>query len=402
MSEYNSKEEIEPNFDPACSGFSCPFERFDDAFAELVAAEYAKEVMQLFIHRFEDILCRNGPEVNELLSGLVKTRLCFDIAWSAEIGNLHSAIMLNDPARALREATALALLVMTEGLPAKWEINLSKPSTFLWDDWSLPFCDYLAVTSTGDQAAITSSLEGDSKHFSFKFSQDYQGWDNVAPDYVTRLPELRVGEGCITLLPKRVAQDIGFLDGSKTVFESYSANLRGALLGSLELLREHVAPYYTWVTRMTCRLAVKDSPPDVLKSGSYGKCYRTVFISNNTHPLALAEMLVHEASHQYYDFIRLLGHTVHPQHTQLYFSPIAGYLQPLEKLLSAYHAFANVSLFYRISQEKRLGLNESLAGFQPILSETLRHLSRPLCGGDALTPIGRALIEPLMRAGVGG
>jgi len=115
--------------------------------------------------------------------------------------------------------------------------------------------------------------------------------------------------------------------------------------------------------------------------------------------LSVAEMLIHEASHQYFELLNKLGPTVDPNHTKLYYSPVKQCERPLNKILLAYHAFANVMLFYRGVAE--CGLADSrLAKFQNALNDELRQLEQPLLKSDAILPIGGALVDPLIQRSV--
>jgi HEXXH motif-containing protein len=171
------------------------------------------------------------------------------------------------------------------------------------------------------------------------------------------------------------------------------------LTQALDLLKEHLPQYFDWVVRIIRRVAVVHFERNVLYSGSHEHQYGTIHISDNSRVLSLAEMLIHEASHQYFELLNKLGPTVDPGHTELYYSPVKKCDRPLHKILFAYHAFANVMLFYRGVAE--CGLADSCsAKFQNVLNDELRQLEQPLLENDAILPIGRALVEPLIERSV--
>jgi HEXXH motif-containing protein len=110
-------------------------------------------------------------------------------------------------------------------------------------------------------------------------------------------------------------------------------------------------------------------------------------------------MLIHEASHQYLELLTKLGPTIDPQHKKLYYSPVKQCDRPLHKILLAYHAFANVMLFYR--DAAACGLADSyFENLQNVLNEELSQLEQPLIKNEAILPIGKALIEPLIERSV--
>jgi len=146
-------------------------------------------------------------------------------------------------------------------------------------------------------------------------------------------------------------------------------------------------------------VAVLHIEQNVLHSGSPEHQYGTIHISDNSRVLSVAEMLIHEASHQYFELLNKLGPTVDPSHTALYYSPVKQCDRPLHKILFAYHAFANVMLFYRGVAE--CGLADScFAKFQNVLNHELLQLQQPLLENDAILPLGRALVEPLIARSV--
>ena len=133
-------------------------------------------------------------------------------------------------------------------------------------------------------------------------------------------------------------------------------------------------------------------------SGSEYLLPGVICVSNQNDPWALAEMLVHEATHQYLYILNRLGPLDDGTDQTLYFSPIRNMGRPIHFIVVAYHAFGNVLLFYRtvrdaISADREAGarihrrveeLDPQLAGLEHALQTT-----------KALTPLGRALWEPL-------
>jgi HEXXH motif-containing protein len=60
-----------------------------------------------------------------------------------------------------------------------------------------------------------------------------------------------------------------------------------------------------------------------------------------------AEMLVHESTHQYYFLLELLTRVpTNPEAKEKFFSPLVGRERPIERLLVAYHAVANMLMFH--------------------------------------------------------
>jgi hypothetical protein len=380
------------------TGFSCPLESFDESLAQTIASEYARSILAGFSERFARVLSKNG--LDDLFSRLLNADLPLELAWSSDLGNLYKATRLGDEDHAMKNAAAFALMAGAKGFCGEWQMELNKPARFFWDDWALPGCDKLTVISSDANACIKLSLDGDQTEVSFVRS--LAGWKCQAPARAVRLPSFGSGRRRLVLLPRDAGLDSGVfgdVDDAAAALETFSPALIALLTETLDLLEEHVPHYFDWVVRIIRRLAILHAEQNLLRSGSHQNRHGTIHISDNSRVLSLAEMLIHEASHQYLELLIKLGPTVDPGHTELYYSPVKQCDRPLDRILLAYHAFANVMLFYR--QVAECGLADSyLANFQNVLNDELRQLEQSLVENDAILPIGRALVEPLIERSI--
>lgn len=380
------------------TGFSCPLESFNESFAQTIAGEYARSVLGIFVERFGHVFSKTG--LDELFFSLLNADLPFELAWSSDLGNLYKATSLADEDYATKNAAAFALLAGAKGFCGEWQLEFSKATRLFWDDWVLPGCDKLTVICSGADASIKLSLDGEQTQVSFVRS--LAGWKCETPTRAVCLSSFGSGRQRLVLLPRSAALDGGFfcdVDDAAAALETFSPALIEGFTQALDLLEEHLPHYFDWVVRIIRRVAVLHCEPNVLHSGNRYHQYGTIHISDNIRVLSLAEMLIHEASHQYFELLNKLGPTVDPGHTELYYSPVKKCDRPLHKILLAYHAFANVMLFYRGVAE--CGLADSrFAKFQNVLNDELRQLEQPLLENDAILPIGRALVEPLIERSV--
>ena len=120
-----------------------------------------------------------------------------------------------------------------------------------------------------------------------------------------------------------------------------------------------------------------------------------VALSHASPAIALADALVHEASHQHFYILGQLGPVHDGSDIQLYYSPARGADRPIDKILLAYHAFGNVLLFSRHCRSRGVGDLEMCESQERSYEACLTTLQRPLETTRALTPLGRALFEPL-------
>jgi len=380
------------------TGFSCPLESFNESLAQTIASEYARSVLDVFVQRFAQVLSKTG--LDDSFSNLLHADLPLELAWSSDLGSLYKATRLGDEDHAIRNAAAFALSAGAKGFGGEWQLELSNATKFFWDDWALPVCDKLTVICSDASASIKLSLGGDQTQVSFVRSLD--GWKCETPARATRLPSFGSGRHRLVLLPRSAALDSGVfhdVNDAALALETFSPALIEILTQALDLLEEHLPHYFDWIVRIIRRVAVLHSGRNVLHSGSPENQHGTILISDNFRVLSVAEMLIHEASHQYLELLNKLGPTVDPGHTKLYYSPVKQCDRPLHKILLAYHAFANVMLFYRGVAE--CGLADSrFEKFQTVLNDELRQLEHALLENDAILPIGRALVEPLIKRSV--
>src|SRR6185369_490213 len=263
------------------TGFSCPLESFNEPFAHMIAGEYARSVLGVFVERFARMFSKSG--LDDLFPRLLHADLPFDLAWSSELGNLYKATKSGDEDQAMKNAAAFALMAGAKGFSGEWRLELSKPTKFFWADWALPDCDKLTVISSDADATIKLSLEGDQTQVTFVRSLDE--WKCQTPAQAGRLPSFGSGRHRLVLLPRYAALDSGVfhdVDNAASVLETFSPALIEILTQALDLLEKHLPQYFDWVVRIIRRVAVVHFERNVLYSGSDEHQYGTINISDNS------------------------------------------------------------------------------------------------------------------------
>jgi HEXXH motif-containing protein len=109
----------------------------------------------------------------------------------------------------------------------------------------------------------------------------------------------------------------------------------------------------------------------------------------------LAENLVHEASHQYFHLAQRVAPVTSGVDTRRYYSPAVGRSRPLDRLMIAFHAFANVAAFYSELAASGSSFEADARRQIAMLSPKLAQLREPLIGNPDVTPFGRALVRPV-------
>jgi HEXXH motif-containing protein len=168
-----------------------------------------------------------------------------------------------------------------------------------------------------------------------------------------------------------------------------------ALHGAVRLLARHAPIFLPWVGRVLRGVVPVAAKPSMIHSGGDQDHPGVVYLSFGCPPAALAEMLVHEGTHQYYHLLTCLGPLEDGSDSTLYYSPIKRTGRQIGMILLAYHAFANVLLFYRLCRRNGFEHDGYIRHNEDALVPQLDQLEAALRTTRALTPLGRALWEPL-------
>lgn len=167
--------------------------------------------------------------------------------------------------------------------------------------------------------------------------------------------------------------------------------------GALDRLGALAPAYLDWVGAVVSIVLLTRGDGDSLNSGSNPGWGGAVRIG--AHPCweALAEMLVHEASHQYLYLLDMLGIPLVEEGATEAFSPLKGMPRPMAKLLLGYHAFANIALMYRSVLAGAGGSRFGAASLARVLRD-LDALREPLAAPGVLTPLGTTLFRRLEQS----
>jgi HEXXH motif-containing protein len=162
---------------------------------------------------------------------------------------------------------------------------------------------------------------------------------------------------------------------------------------SADLLQAHAPDYLDWVAEVIKFIAPVSAPADLIGSSSSPRFFGMISISDNSRPLSVAEFLVHEASHQYFIIAASLGEMDEGSEGQLFYSRFARRDRPLERILAAFHALANMALFY----ERCLADGVPCEGRLAYMATHMRELDEILRNAETLSPLGKSLWLPLSQ-----
>lgn len=372
-------------------GFACPQEQFHDNFLEIVAVGYARAICQAFLERFGEDLNRRGSGVTSLIAAWLEHDTVFNHVWNLAFGEVKRSLMLRDQSDHVRAAAALALQLQYCGYLGTWECQLPSPTRLRWGHWLLPSADWISVTDDEQEIFARLRYKGLEKRTTFRWSEGK--WKVEGAE---ELPQVDTERRYITLLLPSALEDSAF-DGVRPDVARNLAplELQAACDAALQVLSNYAPIYLPWVERVIRGIVPLRTENDLFKSGSNDYRPGVIGLSFPSPALVLAELLVHESAHQYFYLLSRVGSVDDGSDPTLYYSPIKQTGRPIQYILLAYHAFANVLLFYRLCREGGIADSEYCRRKEERLFPQLKQLETSLRTTQALTPLGLALWKPL-------
>jgi hypothetical protein len=375
------------------NGFACPQVGLDVNFMESLAVMAARKAVRSFLVRYGTVIEQHSVGLLGIAQEWLRQESSFEMVWDLTLGNILTGIrkLSHDPAIVMRRSAELALRINEFGLTGRWEANLVSSARLRFGAFWLPLADRLAVEATHNHLKLNlycgSSVE------SFEFNRTAEGWQTGVHRPET-LFHVKTGSSIIRLLPSPVLQpeerDEYGMDTSEA-----TAVMRDNLQTALDLIRDYSPIYLPWVERVIRGIIPGKTGENVFISGSDMGKPGIVHASINIRPVMLAELLVHEGTHQYMLLLSRLGNLDNGGDPTLYYSPVKKTGRPISAIALSYHAFANIILFYRLCQANGLADDGYCVRNEKAMREQVAVLEEPLRTTQALTPQGRALWEPL-------
>lgn len=387
--------------DLAYRGCACPHVGHDKPFLDLLVADHAQQVVDAFIKRYGNDLESSSSGLVPALTSWLSRDETFETVWNPAFGHAH-AVLLSAAGDLECCAGTLGLRLHECGQAGEWELHLRNPVRFRFDRWLLPPARTIEVSATSQAVSIrTQSPNGWEKN---TFQRNGNGWSTTNADTLPVF--VRPGIRWSVLTAEWLSPELAgrLLKAEVYDFSQQGADKQRDLLlstcdGAVSVISEFADLYLPWVSGVLRDLIpLPQAKPGMVNSGSDRFSPGVICISNQNDRWVLAETLVHEATHHYLYILERLGPLEDGTDQTLYFSPFRNMGRPIYFILLAYHAFANVFLFYRTARTHGLGPNEPGARVDQRLQKLekqLGELDQALQTTTALTPLGRALWEPL-------
>ncbi len=208
---------------------------------------------------------------------------------------------------------------------------------------------------------------------------------------------VRIDErGHLWLAGHEDAEGLG-LDASRPLSTGSIPARVNEMRAAIALISACAPDYVDWCADTVRIVAAWAGTAERASSGSVSGQPGVIYCSSPLDPVRIAESLIHEAAHQHFHLaqseVRL--HTLRDESE--YWQPYVQAGRSIDRILLAYHAFANVLLFYQrllaSTQDQDLQRRATLtvAQHRPNVITFQGYLDR----SDGLTPAGQALYRTL-------
>jgi len=311
-------------------------------------------------------------------------------AWAPPFGAIDAAFAAGSRDALLIALAQGALWANDAGVPGDWSVTLRRPAAFRLGQRAVVWAQSLAVTGAGDAYDVRTDGPDGAMRWHVSASDD----GNAAT-----LMRLRLEERAIRLSRLEDVQAIAgadFLTGDNWRISSDQARAAREMTQCWALLG-HAPRFQHWIADLLRQIVFTDPGANQMESGSCRTLPGFVHVAHN-QAVQLAEMLVHEVSHQHYYLLTRLGPVDDGSDTGLYWSPVKRADRPIAAILIAYHAFANILLMLREAGAAMPAESLAWADNEAEIVDQLVTLERPLRETRALTELGRGLFEPLRDA----
>lgn len=369
-------------------GFSSPYEALDIECFQDCVCEYSRLCIETVLERCAVTISNDSLGFREFLVGCTNC-ISLSESWTPFMAICLQFLRMQDISAAIHGVANFALNTAFLGRPAEWNLTFpTAPATLCWGDWMISNCRNLFVKSSQNTCQVTfrGSTDGN-----VQLSRlDHPKWEQPCDVHLTPLQNF-TSVGPLRFFPSTLSRHALAVEGdnlNETIDETTTLTIRSAIA----LLRDITPVYYEWITRVLRYISIVESPQDGVRSGSVAGAWGAIFISRTGNSLQVAESLVHEASHQYYNVLSLMSALVDSSDRRLYYSPVKQDMRPLERILTAYHAVVNIVGFYR-EYLARQPHDQHAHQLLKTMSQQMAQLQDTLRTADSLTTFGKTFLD---------
>jgi hypothetical protein len=385
-----------PAIDDIFPSFAHPFPGPDDSILQLITLQCAFLSLSRAFEYHGDFILRQSPGLREVLDLWVARRQ--NALWEPLLARLREISATHPPEACYLALIESGLRAHFDGIVGSWVFRLAAPTRIHLGPWVLPSAIGGRVEAVPDRG-ISLNLQdedGSTHRLDFQQTDGANFWTVAASSSsAIELPAVLIADSRIILLPEDVVSErlLPNLPGARFLAVRELAEVADRARRAADVISRHSLDYISWVNRAITHLAPYNSPNQ--GSSSHPSFPGLIVMSDDPRPSAIAEMLVHEASHQYFFMATLLGPVDDGSDAQQYYSPLVGCARPIDKVLLSFHALGNMMLLFRSCIAS--GIEDGGYCRQRLTSITAQaqQVEDALRRTTSLTQLGKALWEPL-------
>jgi HEXXH motif-containing protein len=368
------------------SGFAGPLWHLDETYLDAIVSTYYREYFRLFLAQYGAKLERSSSGLADVIEHSAVNLSTFGTAWHYSCAGLREAVVnrVSDD-NALDAAVACAIHLLSSGVAGEFRASSKRGfRAMLRSRVIAPTAKNIHVWRRGDNVGIMI----DDKTIALPSGPNDRG-NNHANLATIQSPNIK-----LTLLTPDAADHIGCPPPLQLSPEDVSLASEN-FLAAAHLLERHAPKFARWVGRVLTFVSPIEAPPGLMRSGSSRQWPAVAEISFRCNAVAIAEMFVHEATHNYFNILMMIDPVTDGSDRRLYYSPVRKCERPIEMILLAYHAFANVLLYYRECQRTALKDDGYCKRNEQEHLPDLKELEKALETTQSLTEAGEGVWRPL-------
>jgi HEXXH motif-containing protein len=377
------------------SAFSCPSPEHVstlDTLVPIIVREYTAGLCASFVGRYGEQIAGSSSGLIEYLGAWFSEPTSTSrTVWDYGFGNLYRSFGMDHSDRT-RCCAVVAACLGAAGLPGEWKASFDSPIRLRLGRWLLPNATRVSALSTGTGVSVQYAAPDGSGTIEVTDKPGSQGCSGG-----NELCQV-VQDGVKFVLFAKDALDLtGFPEFEGRVVSAIEPRMAQVFQQAIDIIKSYTPEYLPWIARVLHQVFLLEPTGRRVESGSVENYLGLIHLSAHPEPLPVAELLVHEATHQYMNVLRKVQPLDDGTDSNLYWSPPVNANRPISKIIAALHAFGNVQLFYRLCAARGLPNQAECERQNGIMQEWLDVLVGPTVENPSMTPTGRALCQPLIE-----
>jgi HEXXH motif-containing protein len=320
--------------------------------------------------------------------------------WTREVGHLWRAACIGDTALAESALVSLGIHAASQSGMGRWDFSISTPAYVRVDQWVMRGVGSGSVFSDGRHLSATFGFSGGRLSVSREPERSRPWSASGDLSNIASAPEVPGTAGSMTVVPDVVLSSTFLPDHARSRFahELVCAKTARSVARALALIERADPGVSDWVQSVVREVSPLMSIPGSVGSTSSIWDFGSVGVTfgDGIRDFLVAEMLVHEASHQQFFLAKTWGPLVNEQDKGGYYSPMVDSDRPIEKILLAYHVLVNLLAFYA-ALERHLSAADLPAASRrrEALRLKLKNVNATIFRSAGLSSFGSALAAKL-------